>query len=237
MRPTLLLIVTLLSLDLTRVTGQELLTNQLTNKTPQIVQLPSWDFGLTAGLFQANPKQGDGPFDDDWYFQGRYGVSIGRYWGSHFKTEVEFATTGEGARYTQRYASISGVPAYYPISVQERYQLNQLSGRVAWQFFENRWVHPYVFGGVALEAERRWVWVPEQFYYQPASDPRGAPNRIALSPSVDSGPDTNYRAGAIAGLGTKIYVSRQAYFNTSLLMAQARSSRNVSFNAGFGWDF
>lgn len=213
--------------------SQELLTNQLTHPA---VQLPSWDVGLTAGLFEANPKQGDGPYDDDWYFQGRYGLSIGRYWGSHLKTEFEFATTGEGTRYTQRYVSIPGVPPYYPVSVQEHYQLNQVSGRAVWQFFENRWVHPYVFGGIAVEAERQRTWVPEQFFYG-SSDPRSPSNRIPLSASIESGPETVYRVGGIAGVGTKVYMSTRTYFNTSLVMSQARPSRNVSLIAGFGWDF
>jgi hypothetical protein len=199
-------------------------------------KLPSWDVGLTAGFFQANPKNGEGPYDDDWYFQGRYGLSIGRYWGSHLRTEFEIATTGEGTRYTQRYASIPGVPPSYPISVQEHYQLNQLSGRVAWQFFKNRWVHPYLFGGVAFEAEGQRTRVPEQFFYASA-DPRGPANRIPVSPAIDTGPHTTYRAGVIGGVGTKVYMSQRAYFNTTLLMSQAKPSRNVSLIAGFGWEF
>ena len=108
--------------------------------------------------------------------------------------------------------------------------------RAVWQFFENSWVHPYILGGLSLEAERPHVWVPEQFFYG-NGDPRNPSNRIPLTPSVSAGPATAYRVGAIAGIGSKFYMSPRSYFNTSVLMSQARTSRNVSFIAGFGWDF
>ena len=215
--------------------AQSVLTNQLTINTTQQLTMPRWDMAVTAGVFQANPKQTDEHYGDDWYFQGRYGVSIGRFWTDHLKTELEFAATGEGTRYSQRYSTIPGVPPYYPINVQEHFQLTQVSGRVVWQFFENRWVHPYVFGGASFEAERQRVQIPEQYFY--ASDPRNPSTRIPISLGVDSGPETHYRAGAIAGIGTKVYMSPRSYFNTNLVMSQARPSRNVSFIAGFGWDF
>ena len=214
--------------------AQTVLTKELTyDQTRQLT--PQWDLGITAGLFQANPRQTEESYGDDWYFQGRYGLSVGRFWTAHFKTELEFAATGEGTRYTQRYTAIPGVPPYYPINIQEHFQLHQLSGRAVWQFFENGWVHPYVFGGVAFEAERRRVHVPEQFFY--ATDPRNPGSRVPLLLGVDTAPDTVYRAGAIAGVGTKVYLSQRAYFNTNFVVAQATPSRNVSFNAGFGWDF
>lgn len=216
--------------------GQSQLTNQLTHQQTQQLSRPRWDVAVSAGVFQSNPGQSDDRYGDDWYFQGRYGVSVGRFWSEHFKTEIELAATGEGTRYTQRYATIPGVPPYYPISVQESFQLNQLSGRAVWQFFENSWVHPYAFGGVSVEGEQRRVWVPEQFYY-PTTEPRNPGNRIALSPTGDAGPGTTYRAGAIAGVGAKVYMSPRSYFNTSFVMSQAKPARNVSFIAGFGWDF
>ena len=215
--------------------AQPALTDRLTQATQQLTR-PRWDVGVTAGFFQANPKQTEGPYGDDWYPQGRYAVTVGRFWTEHLKTEMELAITGEGTRYTQRYATIPGVPPYYPISVQEHFQLTQLSGRGVWQFFENSWVHPYLFGGVSLEAERQRAWVPEQFFYG-SGDPRTPSNRIPLTPAVSAGPDTVYRIGAIGGAGSKFYMSPASYFNASVLMSQAKTSRNVSFVAGFGWDF
>jgi hypothetical protein len=191
---------------------------------------------VTAGLFEANPKQTDGPYGDDWYSQGRYGLSVGRFWTEHIKTEMEVAATGEGTRYTQRYATVPGVPPYYPVNVQEYYQLAQLSGRAVWQFFENSWVHPYVFGGLSVDAERHRVVIPEQFFYLSA-DPRNPASRIPVSPIGTADPETDYRVGAIAGFGTKVYMSPRSYFNTSFVMSQAKPARSVSFVAGFGWDF
>ena len=236
MRTLSWLLACFLLIEARTASGQHLLTNQLSNAGPQQPARPRWDVGVTAGFFQANPRQGDDPYGDDWYFQGRYGVSIGRFWTTHLKTEAELSTTGEGTRYTHRFANIPSVPAHYPIGVQEHFRLRQVSGRVVWQFFENRWVHPYVLGGVTFDAERQHSVVPEQFFYA-GGDARTPPTRIPLSLAVDAGPDTVYRAGAIAGVGTKLYVTPMAYFNTGLVMTQAKPSRTVSFTVGLGWDF
>jgi hypothetical protein len=189
-----------------------------------------------AGLLEANPRQSDGPYGDDWYSKGRYGVWVGRYWTDHLKTEVEFATSGEGSRYVQRYSSAPGVPPYYPYSVREQFRLHQVSGRMVRQFFENSWAHPYVFGGVSYEAERKRVRIPEQYFYL-NGDSRIPANRILLSPAVNAGPDTTHRIAAIAGAGTKVYWSPRAFFNTNFMVSVARPSRNISLIAGFGWDF
>jgi hypothetical protein len=205
-----------------------------TELTDQLTRRPVWDVGVTAGLFQSDPDSENGPYGDDWYQAGRYAVSAGRFWTPHLKTEVEFATTGEGSRFTNRYASVAGVPPYYPISIQEHFRVNQLSGRVVWQFFENAWVHPYVFGGVAADAERREVWIPEQFFTP--NDPRAPGNRILVSPKVDE-TTTTYRAAAVAGFGTKVYMTQKSYFNAGFTVSRAKSSTAVSYVAGFGWEF
>jgi hypothetical protein len=198
--------------------------------------VPKWDVGATAGLVEARPAAPDSPYDNDWYFEGRYAVSVGRFWTDHLKTEIEFATTGEGSRYAQRFANIPGVPPNYPYGVQEYYRLHQTSARIVWQFFDNAWVHPYVFGGVAHEAERQRVRVHEQFYYA-GNDPRNPINRFVIAPAADVGPDVAHRAAAIAGAGAKIYMSPSAYINTGFVVSHAKPARNVSFIAGFGVDF
>lgn len=198
--------------------------------------MPRWEVGVTAGFIQANPREGsEEPYRDDWYFTGRYAVSAGRFWSRHLETEVEFATTGNGERYTNRYSNVPGVPTYYTVNIRERFRVHQLSGRVVWQFLDNSWVHPYVFGGITGEAERRQVWIPEQ-YFNAGPDTRNPANRILVSPAVDQ-TSTTFRAGATAGAGTKVYMSPGSYFNAGFVVSRARPSTTVSFIAGFGWDF
>jgi hypothetical protein len=196
-----------------------------------------WDIGASVGLFQAAPEESTEEYGDDWYFEGRYALSLGRYWTKHLKTEFELATTGEGSRYSHRYAlTVPGVPPYYPYPVDEYYRLHQASGRVVWQFFENAWVHPYVFGGVSLDIERQRARIPEHYFYS-GGDARTPANRILVAPARQVGPETDYRAGVVFGAGTKIYITPRAYFNPAIVASYAKPTRTVSLIAGFGWDF
>ena len=108
-------------------------------------------------------------------------MSIGKYWSDHIKTELEFAGSGEGSRYVQRFLDVDvpGVPPHFTVGAQEFYRVRQLSARVVYQFYENAWVHPYVFGGAGVDFERRRSEVPEQFYYSP-NGPLNPANRILV---------------------------------------------------------
>jgi hypothetical protein len=199
--------------------------------------IPKWDVGASIGFFQAAPGETETEYSDDWYSEGRYAVSIGRYWTNHLKTEFEVATTGEGSRYAQRYAlTVPGVPPYYSYPVTEYYQLHQLSGRLIWQFFDNAWVHPYVFGGVSLDIERTHAHVPEHYFYS-GGGPNTPPNRILVTSLRETPPETLHRAGLVLGVGTKIYMTRRAYFNTAVITSHAKPTRTVSLIGGFGVDF
>src|SRR5215213_2957200 len=108
----------------------------------QTANPPRWEIGATVGLFGGRPVDNHTFYGDDWYSEGRYAVSAGHYWTEHLKTEVEFATTGEGERYSQRIATFPGAPPGYIYGVQEFYRVQQASARMVWQFRENAWVHP-----------------------------------------------------------------------------------------------
>ncbi len=197
---------------------------------------PLWDAGATLGSFSSAPPTPQQTYRDDWYFDFRQAVSIGRYWTDHVKTELEFATTGEGSRYTQRFSNVPGVPAQYPISSEDYYRLQQVQARVVYQFFENAWAHPYVFGGGGIDIERLRTRTSEQYYYS-GSDPRLPANRILITPARETGPVTTRRAAGILGTGAKLYMTPRSYFNAAAIASIAESSRNISFVAGFGFDF
>ena len=193
---------------------------------------PRWDATASAGLFQARPTD-DTRGWDDWYHDGRYAASIGYYWSTHFKTEVEFAITGEGMQYTQQFVSVPGTVINHPISVEEFHRVQQASARAVWQFNDNAWVHPYVNAGFVYEADRTRRWSPDQFYYP--GDPRAVP-RIPL-PFVDGAQHTDHRAGFTIGGGSKFFVSANAYINTGIQITRAKPSTTVTLLAGVGVEF
>lgn len=195
--------------------------------------IPCWDVAASIGVLSANPEPTE-PFAGDWYTEGRYALTVGRDWTEHLKTELEFATSTEGDRYSVRNANVPGVPQYFPISSRDHFQLNQVSGRLAWQFLDNTWVHPYVFGGVIVDIERRKTYTPEQIYHP---DPRSQAGRIVVTPELRRGPEFVTRAGATAGAGAKIYMTPNAFFNAALIATYARPAQTVSLIGGFGVDF
>jgi hypothetical protein len=202
----------------------------------QTADSPKWDVGGTVGLFQAFPDSQEPGYSQDWYFEGRYAASIGRYWTEHLKTEIEFATTGEGHRYTQRFANAPGVPSSYTYPVDEYFRLNQVYGRVVWQFFENSWVHPYVLGGVSYDIERQRERIGQQFYYT-NGPPRPGEPPVLITPAEGRGTRTVNRVGAIAGVGAKFYMTPNAFFNAAFITTHTRPTHTVSLVGGFGIDF
>ena len=200
----------------------------------QTMEPPRWDFGVSASLFNGRPGQQAGGYQDEWYFDGRYAASLGRYWTDHFKTEIELATTGEGRRFTQTSFPVPGRPYPYPVSIEEFRRLRQVSARAVWQFYDNAWVHPYLNAGVVVDIDRVRRFSPE-FYYPPG-DPRLGPLGT-VRPAINLEPNTDYRTGISFGGGSKFYVSPRAYVNAGMQLTYAKPAATVSLLAGFGVEF
>jgi hypothetical protein len=195
---------------------------------------PRLDVNLSAGFFEAQPEGASHTNYDDWYPEGRYAIGAGYYWTENFKTEIEFATTGEGSRYVQDFDSVPGSSQQYPYSYESFHRIQQTSVRAVWQFRENTWVHPYVNGGLVFESDRHRYHVPAQYRYP--VDPRtGQP--VVIRPASDSGKLTDHRGGVTFGGGAKFYMTPQTYINTGMQVTHANPSTTVSVLAGFGIDF
>lgn len=202
----------------------------------QTLAEPKWDFAVTTGLFEGRPGD-DGPryYSDDWYGAVRGGISVGRYWTNHFKTEVEVMTSGEGRRYASREVRLPDGSSW-PYGAQEYFRLSQGSARAVWQLLDNRWIHPYVLAGVSVDVEQRRALVDEQFRYLPSSP--GVPSlREVLVREQITGPDTVQRTGIMVGGGAKLYFSPRAFANTAVLVTHTKPAKTVSFTLGLGLDF
>ncbi|HEX6164645.1 MAG TPA: outer membrane beta-barrel protein [Vicinamibacterales bacterium] len=199
-------------------------------------QSPAWDVGVTIGTIGVSPQTPQQTYSDDWYFDGRYALSIGKYWTEHIKTEVEFAHSGEGSRYVQQLIDMPGVPPHYSVPGEEHNRLQQLSARVFYQFFDNAWVHPYVFGGAGVDINRRRTDIPPNYFYPPVT-PGGRPNPILVTPQRVEGPDTSWRPAAVFGTGAKIYMTPRSFFNAAAIGTVGKRLGTVSLIAGFGIDF
>jgi len=201
----------------------------------QTAEPPKWDFSATTGLFSGRPAIAvTEHYGDRWYSSARAGISVGRYWTPNLKTEVEVMTSGEGMRYASRTAILAdGTQWWY--GAHEYFRTSQGSARVVWQLLDNRWVHPYLLAGVALDADRQHAFIPEQYRY--LSDGRTPAIRELLVPQQTEGPATVYRVGAMVGAGAKLYFSPTVFANTALLVTHAKPAKTVSIILGLGLDF
>jgi hypothetical protein len=194
---------------------------------------PKVEVGATVGILSARPggglENGD-PYMDDWYGSGRYAGSISYYWTKHLKTEFEHQWSNEGWLNYMSYARINGVQ--YSTHAMTFHQLQQSSLKMVWQFGDNAWVHPYVSCGAVVDIERRHFEV-EPYYDFPL---RGG--KVLVRDGINTGGGTDVRIGATVGGGVKMYVSRNAFFNTGVIgTVSTPRARSVSLVLGFGFDF
>ena len=196
-------------------------------------QYPKVEVGASVGILSARPGGDVGhedPYMDEWYGSGRYAGSISYYWTKHLKTEFEHQWSNEGWLNFMEYARINGKP--YSTHGLTFHQLQQSSLKMVWQFGDNAWVHPYVSGGAVVDIEQRHYQV-EPFY---DFSPRG--ERILVRNGIDTGRGTEVRIGATVGGGVKMYVSKNAFFNTGVIgTVSMPRARSVSLVVGFGFDF
>ncbi len=189
-----------------------------------------WEASASVALVEIRPGGSDARSHDHWYAQGRYAGAIAHYWTRHLKTEFEYSVSGEGSRYVQDHVRVNG--QFYPYTFESFHQLQQGSLRMAWQFRDNAWVHPYVSAGVVLDAERRRSHVPLQ--YQPIGR---ANDLIVVRAELNSREWTELRGGVTFGGGAKFYMSPNAFFNSAAIATYAKPAATISLIAGFGIDF
>ena len=139
----------------------------------------TWDVSTAAGSFNGQSSSGHSSsgYHDDWHHAAEWRVTAGRYWTPHFKTEVEFGATGEGDRYTQRVISRAGSDPPYPAGAQDFVRIRQGSAKVAWQFLDNQWIHPYLSAGVSIDEERTRTHVFTPIFYPDPRNPSTACRR------------------------------------------------------------
>lgn len=197
-------------------------------QTPQLV--PRWDLSAQTGVFVARPAEQTGADTwDRWYHAASAGISTGRYLTPHVKLEGEVIFTTEGERYLTR---IVQAPGFGPLSlpIEQHLRTTSASAAVAWQFFENRWVHPFVLAGAAVDVEQE-----RRHTFPPFSFRGGPPGGFPITESIEHA--TTTRARGLVGGGAKLYAGPRAFFRADTRIGiGSRGSAHVSFRIGFGVD-
>lgn len=190
-----------------------------------------WDAAVSVGWLGGNKEAIAEPWNE-WYDTFATSVDVGRYWSTHFKTEVGATLTTEGSVYSQEQFPIAAqsFPAFF--SRDHRYTMKALSLGAAYQFFENAWFHPHVAAGVDLTWETsREERAPTFFYDSVARTSR------QLRPAAIIGPDVDLTARPFAGVGFKAYMTPRAFFRTDMRFVFRGGVDEVLWRFGFGMDF
>ena len=199
-----------------------------------------WDTAVMTGVFLGHPgrlDESDSSFDS-WYNTGALAISVGRFLTPHLKAEGEVMISGEGERYVQRLVEVPGVTLIqpYPIGSNQFVRTNGVTAGLTWQFFENQWAHPFVFGGMAVDFDRVRVHTWRQSYLR--GDPRIPGNEILLAPENTEDLGTSPEVRGVLGAGVKLYVTQRAFFKTDTRVhVGGHNSGHLSFRLGVGVDF
>ena len=103
---------------------------------------------------------------------------------------------------------------------------------IAYQFFRNAWLHPYLGAGV----EVRWESMTRQF------DPalfwdESLKQSVIVTPARSVGPETSLVARPFVLLGLKTYLSPRSFLRTDFRVNLREGLDTVVLRAGVGVDF
>src|SRR5689334_17913265 len=129
-------------------------------RTPKVTLGPSmstrWD--VAAQITWLGERRPAESFEwDRWFGVASGGGSIGYYWTTHLKTEVDLFTSSEGESYSVEFISAPGLTSPLYIERNHEVRFTTLSAGLTRQFFENAWFHPFVSGGLELVKRRERV--------------------------------------------------------------------------------
>jgi opacity protein-like surface antigen len=192
---------------------------------------PRWQVAAGAGWFGRAQTRSTGLFVDDiWLNAGSVAASIGYQWAPHLNLTGEVGTTSNGSFYTYEPVTVPGRPTPVFQSREHGVQTRTVSAAVQYQFFENRWIHPFVAAGVEIAHERDRI----ESIVQPILGPDG---RAGIPvPSVET--KTTRAVRPTLGGGFKFYVTERAFIDTGVRFSFDRDGLvSSSWRSGVGFDF
>ena len=190
-----------------------------------------WDVAGSAGWFGSTRTRSTGLFEEEtWVNAGSFAASIGYGLVPHLKLTGEIATSSNGSFYSYEPTVVPGRTAPIFLSREHAIRTTTASGGVAYQFFENRWVHPFVTAGLEFAQERDRI----ESIVQPILGPDGRAD--VPVPTVET--KTTNAARPLVGGGVKFYVAERAYISTDVRFSFGRDGLVASsWRSGVGFDF
>ena len=186
---------------------------------------PAWDASGHVSWLTVN-KSDIAPEWNRWYDVATFGASIGRFFGPHLKVEFDAATSTSAEVYVERIA-LATQP--YPIYVTQpqRFRMTTFSAGAAYQFLDNKWIHPVAGAGVESARERNTI--------EAVVGPFPPPPVVNLDPP---GTTVSWDHRPFADVGFKWFVSERAFIRSDVRTTfDTGGVSQVSWRSGFGFDF
>jgi len=194
-----------------------------------------WDVNTSIGLHVTDPRDAGDPdrddFDTGMDATAAYGIEVGRYWTSHFKTEAGIQLRPDWTAYGEQRVTL---PNGQTGNVWRRSEISlaQVSFGATWQFLENTFAHPYVAAGarigvastVTISEDRAWIYDGRQSIYYPVERTEARTTTVLVRP---------YLAG-----GFKSYFTERVFARPEVASAwTGEGASQLTFRLGFGIDF
>jgi hypothetical protein len=189
-----------------------------------------WDAGAqVTWLGERRPVESIDWGGDSWIGMASGGGSVGYYWTSHLKTELDVSTSTEGERYSVEVIPFPGGTT--PLFVQRDHELRvtTASAGLVGQLFENVWFHPFAGAGIELVREREHIET-----LPPPVPPRGS----AIGAAPPSETHVRYVSRPYVATGFKAYISERAFIRTDIRASwSADGLAALAWRSGVGVDF
>ena len=167
---------------------------------------------------------------DRWFGVASGGGSVGYYWTSHLKTELDVSTSTRGELYSFETIPVPGSTTPLFLEREHEFRITTASAGLTGQFFENAWFHPFLGAGVELVRERTHIESVASTFAP--RDPRAA----ALVPPDET--RVRYSSRPYAAAGFKVYVSERAFIRGDLRTSWSADGLSaLAWRSGVGVDF
>ena len=185
---------------------------------------PGWDG--TGHVAWLTVDKGDiAPDWNRWYDAATFGASVGKFVGRHMKLEFDVATSNDAEVFSDQLVRLPPAGTLVSVGQPNHFRMTTVSAGAAYQFFDNRWFHPVVGGGVESARETRTT--------GPVLYPVVPPITVP-----DPGTTVTWRTHPFVTAGFKLYFAERAFMRSDVRTTFDRDGvAQVSWRTGIGFDF
>jgi hypothetical protein len=191
-----------------------------------------WDAAGQIGWLGVNKSEIIESGWNDWYDTASFSGSVGYYWTTHLKTELDVSVATRADVNSYPPVFLPGEPYPPVLSRQHYFKSSAASAGVTYQFFENSWFHPFLGTGVEVTRDATRTNTSAAFF----SGRDGRPP-VLISPQTTDWETTVAARPFVTG-GFKWYVAEHVFIRSDLRTSfSSKGGESVVWRAGVGFDF